>query len=275
MEKSYLFSIAFNNVVFSGRNKAYGAYVLRQQYSKHLAIAAILATITFSGALVAPLLKNILFGAQEKYEKPVYDLVIPIDILPPPVIEKPKEIKLPVAAAKEPVKTAAYTEPKVVSDDSPEPVTELANQEDLKDASIGTKSIDGMAPQVPTVAMTDTPPVGIDAGTGADKSDEPFITVDQMPEFAGGEKALFAFLSKNINYPASAKQSGVEGLVVITFVVAANGDIQQVKVLKGLGHGTEEEAIRVIQKMPRWSPGRQNGKNVPVRYTLPIRYNLN
>ncbi|MBF9255253.1 energy transducer TonB [Pontibacter sp. 172403-2] len=274
MEKSYLFSTTFNNVVFSGRNKAYGAYALRRQYSRHLAIATILATVTFSGALVTPLLKTLLFGEQVKYEKPVYDLVIPIDILPPPVVEKPKEIKVPVVTPAQPVKTAAYTSTKIVPDDSPEPVTELASQEELKTANIGTKNMDGVAPEVPATTITVAPPAGIDAGTGTTDSDEPFITVDQMPEFTGGEKALFAFLSNNINYPARARQAGAEGLVVVTFVVAANGSIQNVEVLKGLGFGTEEEAIRVIRKMPQWTPGRQNGRAVPVRYTLPIRFSL-
>lgn len=215
-----------------------------------------------------------MFGAHEKYEKPVYDIVIPIDILPPPVIEKPKEIEVPDAAPEQPVKTAAYIKPEIVPNDSPEPVTELAEQEDLKTTSIGTKNMDGVAPEVPAIAITDAPPAGIDAGTGLTKPDEPFISVDQMPEFTGGEKALFAFLSNNINYPARARQAGAEGLVVVTFVVAANGNIQNVEVLKGLGCGTDEEALRVIRKMPLWSPGRQNGRAVPVRYTLPIRFSL-
>ena len=274
MKKSYLFSTTFNNVVFSGRNKAYGAYALRQQYSKHLAMAALLATVTFSGALVIPLLKNTLFGKPEKYVKPVYDIAIPIDILPPPVTEKPKEIKLPITAPEQPVKTAAYADLKVVPDNSPEPVTELADQKELSSAALSTKSIEGVAPEAPAVAITDAPPAGIDMGTGTKESDEPFISVDQMPEFSGGEKALFSFLSNNINYPAAARKAGAEGLVVVTFVVTANGDIQDVKILKGLGFGTEEEAIRVIRKMPSWSPGRQNGRAVPVRFTLPIRFSM-
>ncbi|WP_242923733.1 energy transducer TonB [Pontibacter liquoris] len=275
MEKSYLFSTTFNNVVFKGRNKAYGAYELRMKYGRNLTLAAILATATFSGALVAPLLQEKLFGKAVPYEKPVYDIYEPfvLELPPAPPAAKPKEAAQPVAQPKAPVKTKAYATTKVIPDNAPDPVKQLATQDDLKNANIGTADIEGIAPEVPSITLPDAPPAELGT-TAPAKPDEPYVSVEKMPEFAGGEKALFKFLSQNITYPVRARQANVEGLVIVTFVVAVTGEIQDVTVLKGLGYGTEEEAVRVIRKMPSWSPGRQNGRAVPVRYTLPIRFNM-
>ncbi len=237
-------------------------------------MAAILAIITFSGALVEPLLQDMIFGEPVKYVKPEYKIKDPITIMLPPT----PEIKEPVVesqpAVKQKVKTAPYTATKIVPDDAPEPTRELATQEELKHAVIGTQSIDGEALDIPEPPMPPTPAAAGAGVRGTGTTEKAFLSVDQMPMFAGGDAALFKYLGNNINYPARAKQAGVEGLVVVTFVVAANGDIQDVTVLKGLGYGTDEEAMRVIEHMPAWTPGRQNGRAVPVRYTLPIRFNL-
>ena len=85
---------------------------------------------------------------------------------------------------------------------------------------------------------------------------------------------MLQYIGKKIKYPAMAQRENIQGLVVVTFVVAQNGDIKDAEVVKGLGYGMDEEAIRVVSSMPRWKPGKQNGKPVPVRYTLPIRFSM-
>ncbi len=101
-----------------------------------------------------------------------------------------------------------------------------------------------------------------------------FVVVEQMPHFPGGEKALMKYLATHIKYPALAKESGIQGRVFINFVVEPNGKIDHVKVLRGIGGGCDEEAVRVVEGMPRWVPGRQRGKPVRVSFNLPIKFTL-
>lgn len=101
-----------------------------------------------------------------------------------------------------------------------------------------------------------------------------FLVVENMPEFPGGEAAMYKFIGKNIEYPRMAKESGISGRVFITFVVERDGSVSDVQILRGIGGGCDEEAVRVIRKMPRWSPGKQRGKPVRVQYRMPIKFTL-
>lgn len=104
--------------------------------------------------------------------------------------------------------------------------------------------------------------------------EEIFTIVEKMPAFPGGIEALFQYLGQNIEYPAMAKDARIEGKVYITFVVNAKGEIDNVVVLRGIGGGCDEEAVRVIKSMPAWEPGRQRGKPVKVQYNLPVNFIL-
>jgi protein TonB len=101
-----------------------------------------------------------------------------------------------------------------------------------------------------------------------------FTIVEQMPSFPGGEQKLFEYLGKTIKYPQMATDAGISGVVYVTFVVGKDGKITDVKVLRGIGGGCDEEAIRVVKSMPPWQPGKQRGKPVTVQYNLPIRFTL-
>ena len=103
---------------------------------------------------------------------------------------------------------------------------------------------------------------------------EIFTIVEEMPGFPGGDEKLFKYLGENIKYPAMAKDAGIKGVVYVTFVVKEDGSIDGVKVLRGIGGGCDEEAMRVVKSMPKWKPGKQRGKNVRVQYNLPIRFTL-
>ena len=97
---------------------------------------------------------------------------------------------------------------------------------------------------------------------------------ETMPSFRGGEQKLFEFLGNNLVYPKEAKEAGIEGKVFVEFYVEKDGTVTNVKVLKGIGYGCDEEALRVIGLMPKWIPGSQRGKAVRVRYTLPVNFKL-
>jgi protein TonB len=103
---------------------------------------------------------------------------------------------------------------------------------------------------------------------------EIFTVVESMPTFPGGMGALMKYLAENIKYPPLAKESGIQGRVFINFVVEPDGRISNVKVLRGIGGGCDEEAVRVVKSMPKWSPGKQRGKPVRVSYNLPVKFTL-
>ena len=101
-----------------------------------------------------------------------------------------------------------------------------------------------------------------------------FMVVESMPEYPGGEAALYTFLADNIKYPQMAKESGIQGRVFVTFVVEKDGHVTDVRILRGIGGGCDEEAIRVVKSMPKWTPGKQRGKSVRVQYNLPVKFTL-
>ncbi len=101
-----------------------------------------------------------------------------------------------------------------------------------------------------------------------------FMVVEQMPAFPGGQGALMKYLAEHIKYPELAKESGIQGRVFINFVVEPDGSIDQVKVLRGIGGGCDEEAVRVVKSMPNWIPGKQRGKPVRVSFNLPVKFAL-
>jgi protein TonB len=103
---------------------------------------------------------------------------------------------------------------------------------------------------------------------------EVFQVVEQMPEFPGGMDALMAYLSKNIKYPSIAQGNNIQGRVIVEFVVNKDGSIVEPKVMRSVDQSLDKEAMRVISAMPKWNPGKQRGKPVRVRYTVPVLFRL-
>ncbi|MFH1319604.1 MAG: energy transducer TonB [Bacteroidota bacterium] len=101
-----------------------------------------------------------------------------------------------------------------------------------------------------------------------------FLVVEEMPTFGNGDKDLINYLAKNIKYPEMAKNAGIQGTVNLSFIVNKKGKITNVKVLRGIGGGCDEEAMRIVKNMPRWNPGKQRGKPVKVSFSLPVRFKL-
>jgi len=102
-----------------------------------------------------------------------------------------------------------------------------------------------------------------------------FVYTEEIPQFPGGEQAQMRFMSENIRYPEFERDSGIQGLVVASFIIEKDGRITDIKILKGVTPDIDKELIRVLKKMPRWSPGKQKGKAVRVRINLPVRFTLN
>jgi TonB family protein len=134
-----------------------------------------------------------------------------------------------------------------------------------------------VSPVVKTVAQVDkqTQKVEVKSQSPQDgDQNELFTVVENMPKFPGGEEARAKFFAENIKYPEAARKAGVQGTCYVTFVIEEDGSTSNVKVLRGIGGGCDEEAVRVIQSMPKWEPGTQRGKAVRVQFNMPVKFSL-
>lgn len=256
----------WSDVVFEGRNKLYGAYLLRKSYNRNVMLAAGVSVVFFLLALATPRILEYFEQAEE---------VVPMeaktvrytDLAPPPPIDKtvppPPQVNVPP-----PVKTVIkFLPPKVTEQEVPEEEV-MPTIEEIKANETGTENIEGDAEVV-----FDGPPVEV-AGEGEGSAPEVFTIVEQMPEFEGGDGAMMKYIAKNLEYPKKAIRLNVEGTVMVSFVIERDGSIQEVTVMRGIGMGCDEEALRVISSMPTWKPGKQNGMAVRVRRIIPIKFKL-
>jgi TonB family protein len=101
-----------------------------------------------------------------------------------------------------------------------------------------------------------------------------FVIVDAIPEFPGGDIAMYKFLATHVNYPKEAQEKKIQGVVYVKFLVKEDGSVDDARVLRGIGGGCDEEALRVVERMPDWTPGRQGGKPVRVEFSLPVRFTM-
>lgn len=262
------------DIVFQNRNKSYGAYILRADYQNVIKKALIIGIGLFCLAILTPMLwakvdrkdKIIVIAEVLDVNELPKEEVKPIEpITPPPPIETEPQVRSQIR----------FTEPEIVDNSK---ATELPPDQDaLSEAvNIGTQNIVGIDEPIPTedpdANKGSQPEMPIAVKT--EDSREIFTIVEQNPEFMGGMEALARFLQKNLRYPNSATNANVGGKVFMQFVVGQDGTITKVDVLKGIGFGCDEEAQRVVKLMPRWSPGKQSGRPVAVRYTLPISFQL-
>jgi periplasmic protein TonB len=261
------------DIVFQNRNKSYGAYSLRIDYQNVIKKSLLIGISIFGLAVITPMLwAKVDDGGITVVEANPQDLILPP---PPEKIEEPKIETPPPPVEKVPVKTIAFNEPIIV--DTEEEIEPIPDQTTLDntDAKISNKTQDGIVGEIPTEKPDEgnetQPEQPVEVKVAEDII---FTSVEQNPEFAGGMNALIRFLQKNLRYPTPAANAGVGGKVYMQFVVGQDGAIRNVDVLKGIGFGCDEEAQRVVKLMPHWSPGRQSGRAVSVKFTLPISFQL-
>jgi periplasmic protein TonB len=260
------------DIVFQNRNRDYGAYQIRRSYDRTMGRALFGGVFLIGLSFGVPHLLSKVSGV---FERKTVDIVvcfkeegkIEVDKLPaPPKIEFP--------TPPPPMATTAFVAPRIV--DNAEPEKTQVDIEELKEtkAAISNKTQLG-SEDIPEEIVEIPIPKYIEAPKPTPMvDDEIHDFVEKSPAFPGGEAELLAFLNKNINYPAMAKETGVQGTVVISFVVNKKGDIEDLKILKDIGGGCAKEAMRVVNAMPRWNAGEQQGNPVKVRFTLPIRFQL-
>jgi periplasmic protein TonB len=261
MTKQEVFAAPMDEIVFEHRNKTYGAYILRKLYPKNVTKALIMAVIILLGGLAYPLASSYYAQKRAKYiEKAAsaefLDMDKPTEEAPPPPPPPPP----PPAALEQKVKFVApiVTTEEVVED------ADIFNQDDLAQ----TTTNEAVAIEE-IVVETKVEVIEVE-----ESKKEVFTIVEEMPAFQGGEAERNKFLAENIQYPQQATENGIQGTVYVSFVVDSKGNVTDVKILRGIGGGCDEEALRVVKMMPKWHPGKQNGKNVRVLFNMPIYFKL-
>jgi protein TonB len=253
-----------NDIVFEGRNQEYGAYAIRRKYNWTVTI--VLGCMI--GVLVAGMGIKFLLGLKgtEVEKEQILDMTA-IDLTPPPADKN--EPPPPPPPPPPPVLETVKFVPPVIKDDAVE-TDPPPPQDKLVETNVSTitQEGDGDAVVVPSDGKGD--------GVIEEKVVEPFLIVEEMPEFPGGPAAMMKFVQNNIQYPQMARDAGLQGKCFVSFVVSPTGDIIDVKVLKGVPGCSEcdKEAVRVVKSMPKWKPGKQTGRTVPVRANMPISYAL-
>jgi periplasmic protein TonB len=245
-------------IVFEGRNKAYGAYDLRKSITKSTVRAFIIGTILFALLVSIPTLMRMIPDRQEDNTLDTKITAVKM----PPKKEKPKENLPPPPPPPPKVDQVKFVKPVVAKAD--EVVEEIAVVKDLKDKNIGKETIKGD----PDAELT-VEPVGTGVAAVVEEDNTVYNTagIEVKPDFPGGMDKFNQFVAKNYQTP---EEEGLKGKVYVTFVVEKDGSLTDIKVLRDIGYGTGKEAIRVLNKCPKWTPGEQNGKKVRCTFSLPI-----
>lgn len=260
------------DIIFEGKNKAYGAYDMRQTSSRRHLIAFGFVTFLTLMLVTIPKIIDTITPATNPDRIKNTDVMVISDI----PIEKPQEeiIVEPRLAPPPPplARSIQFTPPIITQDEEVTDENSMRTQEDLRDFNglISTQTV--LTDNIEGVDIREVDPATI-TGNGTGTGIIPDY-VEQMPQYPGGNQELARYLKDNMKYPVPAIEAGIEGRVFLKFVVGKDGGISNVQVLKGIDPSCDKEAVRVIENMPRWIAGMQNGNPVAVYFTLPVLFKL-
>ena len=281
MAKIDLYDPKWVEMVFAGKNKEYGAYQLRKGTSGRNIKSLLILVI--AAALVGGFLAWKVIEQKKAEEQQAYMEAMELANLQKqakkeekkkeqvkPKIEPKKEI--PVAR-----ETQKFTAPVIKKDELVKEENQVKQMDKLDDkVAVGTEDKEGVKDRTveavrSEIAVAAPPPPPAPKPEVATKV---FDVVEEMPSFPGGNAALMSYLNSNTKYPVVAQENGVQGRVIISFVVERDGSISDVKVARSVDPSLDREAQRVVKSMPRWTPGKQNGQTVRVKYTVPVVFRL-
>ena len=271
------------DLVFEGKNKDFGAYVIRTESPKrHLKAviytligALILAGIIGVTVKVNQILDERRLAMEGEQEEVLIDMSQ--DAEEPEEQQERLEQPKPEVLPEEVLKSVKVTELQIVEDDKVKKEDEIKTQDELKETetAFGQKDNEkGTEDRNVTKTLKDEVVVEKKEEKPKEVKEEIFKSVEQMPQFPGGEAALMKYLSSHINYPPMAAENNVQGRVVVQFVVDKTGKVGEVKVVRSVDKDLDKEAVRVCKSLPKFTPGRQNGQPVSVWYTLPVTFKL-
>jgi protein TonB len=278
MSKIDLLDQKWIDLVFEGKNEAYGAYALRQDTSKRN-LFAMLALFAGLIAIVATfLIVNVASEAIARAQAE-HETEVTLEQIEEEVEEEQddEEIvyeleELEQLVAEETVMNSEKFTAYEMEDDAPDQVTKTQDEVAQSDVAIGAIDYDQGSDEAEHVLKVNEKVV--DEIPPAVEETKVFDVVEQMPQYKGGDQALMDYLNKSIKYPVIAEENGIQGRVVCTFVVERDGSITDVKVVRSVDPSLDKEAVRVLKAMPKWIPGKQNGSAVRVKFTLPVTFKL-
>jgi periplasmic protein TonB len=258
MAKDKINAPAFDDIVFEARNKEYGAYKLRKKYNRTVLVALLVGVIIIATAIITPYLnakaaENRGKRAERQVEIKLENLDTPAEQVAPPPPPPPPPTDV--------VQQQRYVPPQVVDSIRPEDVKQLMTADQAQTEVTNKDVVEAVQQVKEEVQETEAEP-------------EPFVVVEEMPSFPGGDAALLKYVMEHTEYPEIAKENNIQGKVIIRFCVTPKGGVSQVSVLKGVDPELDKEAMRVVATLPPFKPGKQGGKPVPVWYMVPINFTL-
>ena len=281
MAKIDLYDPKWVDMVFAGKNKEYGAYQLRKGTSGRNIKALLILVI--AAALVGGFLAWKVIEQKQAEEQQAYMEAMELAKLQQQAKKeekkkepvKPKvEMKKEIPVARE---TQKFTAPVIKKDELVKEENQVKQMDKLDEkVAVGTENKEGVKDRTieavrSEIAVAAPPPPPAPKPEVATKV---FDVVEEMPSFPGGNGALMSYLNSNTKYPVVAQENGVQGRVIISFVVERDGSISDVKVARSVDPSLDREAQRVVKSMPKWTPGKQNGQTVRVKYTVPVVFRL-
>lgn len=271
------------DLVFEGKNKDFGAYVIRTESPKRhnqAVLWTIIGSIIF-GLLVFGYMKANQYFEERRLAEMGEQVEVLIDMTPeaeePEPMQERLEQEKPEVLPEEVLNTIKVTELAIVEDDMVSKDDEIKTQEEQLESLHSAGSVDfdqGTDNKIVTREFKNEVVVEEKAERPKEVVEQVFTAVEQMPQFPGGEAALMKYLQSHINYPPMAAEMNVQGKVIVQFVVDKTGKVGEVKVVRSVDKELDREAARVCKSLPKFTPGRQNGQAVSVWYTLPVNFKL-
>ena len=275
MSKIDLISNDWIELVFAGRNHAYGAYQLRKSTGKRnlwsMVFVAAVAALAYVGLAA--------YNTYQEQQKARFEAEMEASLLEQKKeakVEKKTEAPKVELQKVEKVKSSiAFTPPVIKKDSEVKPEEEMKTQDELNEnkTAIGAFDVKGNDEEGGTVLKA-VEEIATPEPPKHEEENKVFDVVEQMPSFPGGPSALMAYLSSHVKYPAVAEENGLQGRVTVQFVVEKDGSVTDVKTMKSVDPSLDREAERVVRSMPKWIPGKQNGSAVRVKYFVPVVFRL-
>ena len=276
MSKIDLISNDWVDLIFEGKNQAYGAYKLRKGTSRRNIISIIIVVVVALLAFSVIAIKKIVDANTEKVASTQVNELSNLEQKQKKAeVKKQIKVQEPEKVVERVKSSVKFTAPVIKKDSEVKPEDEIKTQDQLMQnkAAIGSFDVKGnddangeVLKAKEVIAQPEPPKV---------EENKVFDMVEEMPSFPGGPAALMQFLQSNTHYPAVAQENGVQGRVTVSFVVEKDGSITDVQVARSADPSLDKEAVRVVKSMPRWTPGRQNGSTVRVKFNVPVTFRLN
>ena len=276
MGKIDLIDNGWVDLVFDGKNQSYGAYQLRKDTGKRNLKALITMFLIFA-AIAAIVIAKVSIDNYIASRNAAIETDVELQSLAEKKeakVERKEEPQIEKIEVEKVKSSVAFTTPEIKKDEEVQEDQEMKSQDELAstNTAIGAFTVEGNDEEAGEVLKAKE----VIAEPEPPKVEETkvFDVVEEMPQFPGGQAALLEYLAKNIKYPVVAEENGIQGKVIVTFVVERDGSITDVKVVKSVDPSLDKEASRVVKSMPRWQPGKQNGSAVRVKYTVPVQFRL-